>query len=83
MIKKLRKVIPELELEDDKFVAVFLFARRHSIQRKQEEDELEGGRKKKRERRERVETEKGLLHLTMNRFRRNSGAAQEVLQEEG
>ena len=80
MIKELRKVIPELELEDDKFVAVFLFARRHSIQRKQEEDELEGGRKKKRERRERVET---LLHLTMNRFRRNSGAAQEVLQEEG
>jgi hypothetical protein len=31
MIKKLRKQIPELELENDKFVAVFLFARRHSI----------------------------------------------------
>ena len=48
MIKKLRKVIPELELEDDKFVAVFLFARRHSMQRKQEEDELEreGGRRR-------------------------------------
>jgi hypothetical protein len=31
MIKKLRKQIPELELENDKFVAVFLFARRHGI----------------------------------------------------
>lgn len=31
LIKKLRAVIPELEKENDKFVAVFLFARRHSI----------------------------------------------------
>jgi len=31
MIKKLRKQIPELELETDKFVAVFLFARRHNL----------------------------------------------------
>lgn len=31
MIKKLRKEIPELALESDKFVAVFLFSRRHSI----------------------------------------------------
>jgi len=31
MIKKLRKQIPELELENDKFVAVFLFARRHNL----------------------------------------------------
>lgn len=34
MIKKLRKEIPELELENDKFVAAFLFARRHSILKK-------------------------------------------------
>lgn len=31
MIKKLRKQVPELEYETDKFVAVFLFARRHTI----------------------------------------------------
>lgn len=31
LIKKLREQIPELHKETDKFVAVFLFARRHSI----------------------------------------------------
>jgi len=31
MIKKLRKQIPELALESDKFVAAFLFARRHNL----------------------------------------------------
>jgi len=32
MIKQLREIIPELDHENDKFVAVFLFARRHDIQ---------------------------------------------------
>ena len=31
MIKKLRDRVPQLENETDKFVAVFLFARRHGI----------------------------------------------------
>ena len=31
MIKFLRTKVPELEQEDDKFVATFLFARRHDI----------------------------------------------------
>lgn len=32
MIKKLRNAIPQLEKETDKFVAVFLFARRHDME---------------------------------------------------
>lgn len=36
MIKELRKEVPELEKEDDKFVAVFLFSRRHDLKQVKE-----------------------------------------------